>query len=61
MLAWAVTMVEIVGGAALAAGFFVRPLAVWFSAQLAIGILVHASEGWFVVGAGRNRMSTACC
>lgn len=56
-LAWAITIVEILGGAALAAGYFVRPLAVWFAFQLATGIyLVHAQAGWFVVGAGRNGM-----
>jgi putative oxidoreductase len=54
-LAWAITLVEIAGGAALAAGLFVRPLALWFIVQLAAGIyLIHAAAGWFVVGAGRN-------
>jgi putative oxidoreductase len=56
-LAWTITIVEIVGGAALAAGYFVRPLTIWFAVQLIAGIyLVHASAGWFVVGAGRNGM-----
>jgi putative oxidoreductase len=54
-VAWALTAVEIAGGLALAAGLLVRPLAAWFAAQIAAGIaLVHAREGWFVVGAGRN-------
>ena len=54
-LAWAITLVEIAGGAALALGFLVRPLALWFALQLAAGIyLVHGPAGWFVVGAGRN-------
>lgn len=57
VIAWLITVVEIVGGLALAAGFFVRPLAIWFAVELLAGIaLVHASEGWFVVGAGRNGM-----
>ncbi|HEY8550881.1 MAG TPA: DoxX family protein [Vicinamibacterales bacterium] len=57
VLAWTITLVEIAGGAALAAGLFVRPLTVWFAVQLAAGIhLVHAPAGWFVVGAGRNGM-----
>ena len=52
-LAWTITIVEIAGGIALAAGLFVRPLALWFMVQLGAGIyLIHA--GWFVVGAGRN-------
>ena len=54
-LAWAITVVEIAGGAALAAGYFIRPLATWFAFQLVMGIyFVHAPAGWFVVGAGRN-------
>ena len=56
-LAWTITLVEIAGGALLAAGFLVLPLCVWFAFQLAMGIyLIHARAGWFVVGAGRNGM-----
>jgi putative oxidoreductase len=56
-IAWAITIGEIVGTVALAAGVFVRPLALWFAAELTVGILlVHASDGWFVVGGGRNGM-----
>jgi len=57
-LAWGLTVFEIVGGAVLAAGrWWVRPLALVFAVELAMGIaLVHAQEGWFVVGAGRNGM-----
>ena len=54
-LAWTITLVEIAGGLVLALGHLVRPLAAWFALQIAAGIaLVHAREGWFVVGAGRN-------
>lgn len=54
-LAWGITVFEIVGAVVLAAGRWVRPLALAFVVELAAGIaLVHASEGWFVVGAGRN-------
>ena len=57
VIAWLLTLVEIGGGLLLASGRFVRPLAVWFAVQLAVGIaLVHGPEGWFVVGAGRNGM-----
>jgi putative oxidoreductase len=46
-----------VGTPALAAGILVRPLSLYFAAQLAMGILlVHRPEGWFVVGLGRNGM-----
>jgi putative oxidoreductase len=54
-LAWTITIVEVVGGTALAAGWLVRPLALWFAFQLSAGIYyVHGHAGWFVVGAGRN-------
>lgn len=54
-LAWAITVFEIVGGVALALGRWTRVLAPLFAAELLLGIvLVHAQEGWFVVGAGRN-------
>ena len=56
-IAWTITIVEIVGGLLLAAGFFVRPLCVWFGIQLLMGIyLIHWKAGWFTVGAGRNGM-----
>ncbi len=46
---------ELGGTIVLAAGRLVRPLALYFAAELLLGILlVHASEGWFVVGGGRN-------
>lgn len=56
-IAWALTLLEIFGGAALALGKARRYLATFFALLLAAGIaLVHAEEGWFVVGAGRNGM-----
>jgi putative oxidoreductase len=56
-VAWGVTLGEIVGSACLAIGLCVRPFALLFMAIYAMGIvLVHAPEGWFVVGAGRNGM-----
>lgn len=55
LVAWTITIVEVVGGAALAAGYAVRWLTAWFTLQIAAGIvMVHAFSGWFVVGAGRN-------
>jgi putative oxidoreductase len=54
-IAWVITIGEIVGTVALAAGIFVRPLALYYAAELSMGIaLVHGREGWFVVGGGRN-------
>ncbi len=57
VVAWAITVFEIAGGAALAVGAWVRPLAGLFALQLVAGVaMVHWPEGWFVVGAGRNGM-----
>ena len=54
-MAWAITLVEIGGGLALALGRGVPWLAAWFILQITAGIvMVHAPSGWFVVGAGRN-------
>lgn len=54
-LAWAITVFEIVGGIALAIGYYVPVLAIIFAVHLITGIvLVHAQDGWFVVGLGRN-------
>jgi putative oxidoreductase len=56
-IAWAITVFEIIGGIVLAAGYFVPVLALIFAAHLIAGIvLVHAENGWFVVGLGRNGM-----
>jgi len=56
-LAWTITVIEILGGLALAAGVLVRPFAGWFIVQLSAGVyLIHWGAGWFVVGAGRNGM-----
>lgn len=55
--AWAVTLIEISGGALLALGRYSAPLAAYFIVQTALGIwLVHWTSGWFVVGLGRNGM-----
>jgi putative oxidoreductase len=54
-IAWVITLGELVGTVAVAAGLFVRPLTLYFAAELAMGILlVHRHDGWFVVGGGRN-------
>ncbi len=56
-LAWAITIFEILGGIAFAIGYFVPVLAVIFAIHLLVGIiLIHAKDGWFVVGLGRNGM-----
>ena len=54
-LAWTISIFEIVGSFLLLIGRFVRWVAPVHIAILAAGIaMVHAREGWFVVGGGRN-------
>jgi len=54
-IAWAITLYEIVATPLLAWGRWVTPIALLFCVIYACGIwLVHAQEGWFVVGLGRN-------
>lgn len=51
VIAWGITINEIIGGATLASGRFVRPLAAVFALEHLMGIiLVHAPRGWFTVG-----------
>jgi putative oxidoreductase len=57
IVAWLLSLVEVAGTVALAAGFAVIPLCLWFAAELVVGIvLVHAHAGWFVVGGGTGGM-----
>lgn len=56
-IAWAVTIIELLGTIILATGYLVRPLAIYYATELTMGILlVHRHAGWFVVGGGRNGM-----
>jgi putative oxidoreductase len=51
------TIFELVGAISIIIGKWVTPIALIFSLELLMGIiLVHFREGWFVVGAGRNGM-----
>jgi putative oxidoreductase len=55
--AWAITIFELIGSIAIMIGRWVTPLSLVFCIQLIVGIvLIHFSQGWFVVGAGRNGM-----
>ncbi|MEI9908986.1 MAG: DoxX family protein [Bacteroidota bacterium] len=50
-IAWFLTIFEITGGLVLASGYFVRWIAAIFIIEHCFGIiLVHAPNGWFVVG-----------
>ena len=56
-VAWAITAIEILATPLLAAGRGVFPITLLLAPIYVAGIiLVHAKEGWFVVGAGRNGM-----
>lgn len=56
-IAYAITGLEILGTPLLALGRFTVSLCLLYSAIYIMGIfLVHAPEGWFVVGLGRNGM-----
>lgn len=57
LLAWGITIFELVGPLCLIAGRFVRWVAPIHITILAMGIvLVHYAEGWFVVGGGWGGM-----
>jgi putative oxidoreductase len=54
-IAWFLTIFEILGGISMAAGFFRKWIAAVFIVELLMGIiLVHAQNGWFVVGYSQN-------
>ena len=54
-VAWTITGIEILATPLYALGRFVFPLTLLLVPIYVGGIvLVHAKEGWFVVGAGRN-------
>ena len=56
-VAWGVTISEVIGSACIALGLCIRPFALLLIAIYTTGIvLVHAPDGWFVAGAGRNGM-----
>lgn len=57
-IAWAITLLEIVGTILVMVGSrYTSLLCLVFATVYIVGIaLVHAAEGWFVVGLGRNGM-----
>lgn len=62
LLAWGLTLFEIVGAPLLAFGIAASALALLFSLELVAGIvLVHRHAGWFVVGGGRNGVEYSVC
>jgi putative oxidoreductase len=50
-IAWFLTIFDLVGGILMATGVFARWIAAIFMIEIGMGIiLVHAQNGWFVVG-----------
>ncbi len=50
-IAWGITLFELIAGLALLLNFFTKWISLVWAFQLLIGIiLVHAQQGWFVVG-----------
>jgi len=57
VIAWGITIFEIVGALTLMAGYFISIISFVFMIELLIGIfLVHIHNGWFVVGGGTGGM-----
>ena len=55
IIAYGITVFEIIGGILLFFGKFSKWIAPLFALELIIGILlVHSKSGWFVVGHGTN-------
>lgn len=50
-LAWGITLFELIGGLLLLINYFTQWISLLWALQLLVGIiLVHAQNGWFVVG-----------
>ncbi len=53
--AWAVRLLELLGGMSLIAGFLVTPIALLLAIHMMMGIvLVHAARGFYVIDTGAN-------
>jgi len=53
--AWAVRLLEFLGGMCLVVGFLVTPIALLLAVEMMTGmILVHAARGFYVIGAYAN-------
>jgi putative oxidoreductase len=56
-LTWGITLFEIVGSILIMVNYFTFWISIIFILELSTGIvLVHASNGWFVVGGGTGGM-----
>ena len=57
LLAWLIKLSHVIAALCFLFNTFIRPAALFTILILLVGIvMVHAKEGWFVVGGGRNGM-----
>jgi putative oxidoreductase len=55
--AWAISILEIAGALLIIVGLLVPPISFLLAIELAVGlVMVHADNGWFVVGGGTGGM-----
>jgi len=55
LVAWAVRLLEFLGGMCLVVGFLVTPVALLLAVEMMAGmVLVHAARGFYVIGAYAN-------
>jgi len=55
LAAWAIALLETVGGALLVVGFLVVPVAILLALHMTTGIfLVHLANGFYVIGPGQG-------
>ena len=53
LLAWIITLGELISGSFLVLGFFIRYCVLFHATIITMGIImVHLKQGWFVVGHG---------
>lgn len=61
VMVWAITIYEIIGGIALALGYYTKYLSLGFILMLIIGnILIHYQNGWWVGEHGEGGMEYSC-
>ncbi len=57
LMAWCITLFEILGSLSIILGYFVPIICLGFIVELTAGIvMVHFNNGWFVVGGGSGGM-----
>lgn len=61
VVVWGITIYEIIGGIALALGYFTKYLSLGFIVMLIMGnIIIHYQNGWWVGEHGEGGMEYSC-